>query len=257
MKESKQVPHRSQGTAGDTITSRPWQDDMKALAPQAHERLMKMYDRNNWPGLLPPTLLHLLWIAVDAVPTHLYPPGIELHARMAIQHGASVAQVVEALEIATTVCERSLVHALPAVIKAARESGHPTPDTGSSLSEEQQRLRTQYEAREGVWPPGLDLALQLVPGFLRGLFAMSHEAAVPDGLNPKWRAMIMLAVHSCPAVLDVDAVKLHTKRCLEFGASTEELVEVVLSASGIGVHAYSLGIPEVKNALRVVSNQPS
>lgn len=239
-------------SSGDTVRSRPWQADMREIAPEAYDRLMAMYDRDNWPGLLPPTLLHLLWIAVDAVPTHLYTPGIELHARMALQHGASVQQVVEALEIASGVCERSLVHALPAVLEAALEAGHPPPPANQPLSEEQRRLRAQYEAREGLWHPGLDLALRIVPEFLRGEFAMCHGAGLPQGLDPKWRAMITLAVYSCPAVLDVVAVKLHAKRCLELGATRDELVETVLSSSGISVHAYSLGIPEVKHALRAV-----
>lgn len=256
MDKSGSSSHTPRTSAADTVRSRPWQADMKEVAPEALARVMKLYDRDNWPGLLPSNLRHLLWIAVDAVPTHLYPPGIELHARMALQHGATVAQVVEALEIATSVCERSLVHTLPAVLEAARAAGYPIPKTDRPLSQEQQRLRAQYEAREGTWPAGLDLALQLVPEFLRGEFAMCHDAVLAGGLDPKWRAMIMLAVYSCPAVLDTEAVKLHTKRCLELGATTEELVEVVLSACGISVHAYSLGMPEVKTALRAIADHP-
>lgn len=231
------------------LVSRPWLSAMKQLAPERHARLMKFYAASQSPGLLSPKLRHLLWIAVDAVPTHIYPPGIELHARLALDHGATVAEVVEALEIATTICERSFVHALPAVIEAAREAGAAVPDTARSLSGAEREIRDAYVARDGAWPSGLDLALRLLPDYLGAQLRMNHGAGLPGGLDARSRALIFLAIHACPATLDMAGVRHHARRCLELGATTGELVEAVQCASGIGIHAYSMGMPAVNGAL--------
>ena len=233
--------------AGDNpMTSRAWQATMKSLAPVAYERMMAYYAAVHVPGHLSDKLRHLLWIAVDAVPTHIYTPGIELHARMAMDHGATLAEIAEALEIASTLCERSHVHALPAVIEAARAAGLKVPDTSGELDEQQRRIRDAYVARDGAWPPGLDLALRLMPDYLAAQLKMNHSPAVPGGLDAKSRALIFVAVYACPATLDVDAVRHHAGRCIALGATVEELIEVVQAASGISVHAFSLGMPAVQ-----------
>ncbi|CDX58844.1 hypothetical protein MPL1032_240283 [Mesorhizobium plurifarium] len=58
-------------------------------------------------GPLPKSFRHLILATVDSVVTHLYPRGIGVHARVAIEHGASLRQVVEALEISAFVSNRS------------------------------------------------------------------------------------------------------------------------------------------------------
>lgn len=236
-----------QHAAGDNpMTSRAWQATMKVLAPVSYERMMAYYAAVHQPGRLSQKLLHLMWIAVDAVPTHIYTPGIELHARMATDLGATLEEIAEALEIASTLCERSHVHALPAVIEAARAAGLPVPDTIGGLNPRQRQIRADYEARDGAWPPGLDLALRLMPDYLAAQLKMNHSPAVPGGLDARPRALIFVAVHACPATLDVDAVRHHAARSIELGASLEELIETVQAASGISVHAFSLGMPAVQ-----------
>lgn len=248
------TPTKDAGKPGDSgsiagsnlMTSRAWQTTMKALAPVAYDRMMAYYAAVHVPGQLSDKLRHLLWIAVDAVPTHIYTPGIELHARMAMDHGATLEEIAEALEIASTLSERSHVHALPAVIDVARAAGLKVPESSGSLTDRQRQIRDSYVARDGAWPTGLDLALRVMPEYLAAQLQMNHSPAVPGGLDAKSRALIFVAVHACPATLDVAAVRHHAARCIELGATAEELIEVVQAASGISVHAFSLGMPAVQ-----------
>ena len=233
------------------MTRRPWLDAMKALAPEHYARMMAFYSTMHQPGHLSEKLRHLLWIAVDAVPTHIYTPGIELHARLAIDHGASVEELVEALEIASTISERSFTHALPVVIEAARAAGAAVPDTARPLTAAEEGVRSAFAAREGAWPSSLDLALRLLPECLGAQLHMNHGAPVPGALDAKSRALIFLAIHACPATLDLEAVRFHARCCLDLGATTEALIEAVHCASGIGVHAFSMGMPAVQRALKV------
>lgn len=51
-------------------------------------------------GSLDTRLRELMYIAIDCVVTHLYVPGIEIHARNALDAGATADQIVTATEIA-------------------------------------------------------------------------------------------------------------------------------------------------------------
>jgi alkylhydroperoxidase/carboxymuconolactone decarboxylase family protein YurZ len=226
---------------------------MKQWAPEHFVRLMKFYEASQAPSPFSFKLRHLLWVAVDAVPSHLYAPGIELHARLAIEHGATVAEVFEALEIASTSCERSFTHALPVVIEVARAAGVAVPDTKRALTAEQEAVRAAFVAREGTWPSSLDLALHLLPDYLGAQLHMNHAAPALGGLDARSRALIFLAVYACPAMLDLEAVRHHARCCIDHGATTEELIEALKCASGIGIHAFSMGAPAVTNALRASS----
>ena len=77
------------------------------------------------------------------------------------------------------------------------------------------------------------------------MLAMTHAQPETGMLDPKSREILFLAIHSCPATLDAEAIRRHIRRCLELGATAEELLEVLQYSSGIGIHAFSTGIPEV------------
>ena len=51
-------------------------------------------------GSLGVRMRELIYVAIDSVPTHLYVPGVEIHARNALDAGASAEQILTAIEIA-------------------------------------------------------------------------------------------------------------------------------------------------------------
>lgn len=50
-------------------------------------------------GVLTPKVRELIYIAIDASTTHLFEPGIRIHIRNALQHGATAAEIMEVLEL--------------------------------------------------------------------------------------------------------------------------------------------------------------
>jgi len=242
------VSDPSQNTAG--VLARPWQTTMARLAPETFARMMKFYEASTTEGRLSLKLRHLIWVAVDAVPTHFYPSGIELHARLALQHGASVAEVMEALEVAGTVGESSFRVALPILMEEIAAAGLPGVDHGPALSAKAVRIKENYVERYGHWPHWMECALRALPEFFTAMLALNHGGN--GGLDDKSREIVLLAVSSCPAILDVEAIRRHTRRCLALGLAAEDLLEAVQCASGIGIHAYSIGVPEVDAALRAI-----
>ncbi|CAN0484748.1 unnamed protein product, partial [Phaeothamnion confervicola] len=64
-------------------------------------------------GVLSSKVKELVYLAADISTTHLHVPGARLHARNAIAFGATEAEVVEVIELASTVGVQSLALGLP------------------------------------------------------------------------------------------------------------------------------------------------
>ncbi|ARP80768.1 gamma-carboxymuconolactone decarboxylase [Bordetella genomosp. 8] len=54
-------------------------------------------------GVLPPKVKELMYCAFDASATHLYVPGLKLHMRNALGYGATAHELMEMLEIVSTI----------------------------------------------------------------------------------------------------------------------------------------------------------
>ena len=160
---------------------------------------------------------HLVWVAVDSVVTHLYPRGAGIHARVAIEQGASRRQVIETLEIATAASFRGVDTALAIVLQAATEAGRALPSDPAAES------RARIAAYGSAWPEE------------------AWDMQGP-GLGAKSRALLHLACAASPALSDQDGMRAHAAEALRHGASAEELIETVQLAQCIATHALADGI---------------
>ncbi|MFD8364935.1 carboxymuconolactone decarboxylase family protein [Streptomyces hygroscopicus] len=75
-------------------------DDMLALDPEMFEAYTHFSTVVAEHGSLDTRLRELIYIAIDCVVTHLYVPGVEIHARNALDAGATPDQILGAMEIA-------------------------------------------------------------------------------------------------------------------------------------------------------------
>lgn len=228
--------------------TRDWHDAILEIDTGLFERMTRLYEVYNLSAI-EPKLRHLIWVAVDAVPTHLYPVGIELHARAALNHGGTAREVLETLEIAATAGERSFASALPVVLDELQQAGVRPKLHGDGASAEAATAKADYAADTGSVPPWLEELLRLSPDFTPATLAIGHGNARGGVLGPKARALITLAVVSCPAVLDLAATREQVRHALETGATAEELIAVLELGSGIGLHALSLGVPALLRVL--------
>ncbi|MEU4236913.1 carboxymuconolactone decarboxylase family protein [Actinoplanes sp. NPDC026619] len=76
---------------------------------------------------LPPVVVELIVIALDAATTHLYAPGTRAHIRNALALGASPAQILAALEIASTLAVSGTLLGFEAIDGLRRTSDHRRP----------------------------------------------------------------------------------------------------------------------------------
>jgi alkylhydroperoxidase/carboxymuconolactone decarboxylase family protein YurZ len=76
----------------------PAWDAMYEIDPQWLEEFLAM-GADLYSGVLPPKLVELMSIAVDASCTHLYTPGIRRHMQGALAQGATIAEIMDVLKL--------------------------------------------------------------------------------------------------------------------------------------------------------------
>jgi alkylhydroperoxidase/carboxymuconolactone decarboxylase family protein YurZ len=76
----------------------PAWDAIYQLDPQWLEQFLAM-SADVYRGVLPPKLVELTAIAVDASCTHLYTPGIRRHVQAALAQGATIEEIMEVLKL--------------------------------------------------------------------------------------------------------------------------------------------------------------
>jgi alkylhydroperoxidase/carboxymuconolactone decarboxylase family protein YurZ len=182
-------------------------------------------------GAISPKLRELVWLAVDALVTHLYPSGLELHIRGALREGATPWEVLEALQIASAASNRAYRPAAAIVHEEALAAG-----AGGDAPV--------------IWPaPATDIALRLTPEYVAALAAMDDLPAGETPMAPRERELVALALCGSPALADMDGVRRHARRALELGADQAELLGALQLTGGIGLHAFSLGVPILAQVL--------
>jgi alkylhydroperoxidase/carboxymuconolactone decarboxylase family protein YurZ len=92
-------------------------DGILALTPRffdAHERLGSVPREQ---GVLGQKVRELIYIALDASTTHLWASGVKTHIRAALQHGATVNEIVEVLELTSMLGTQSVTFGLPILME--------------------------------------------------------------------------------------------------------------------------------------------
>lgn len=93
-----------------------WHDfwnEMLELDPEMFEAYLEFSGVPWRNGPLSPAEKELIYISYDIAATHLYVPGTKLHIRNALNHGATVGQVLEVMEIASLIGIQAVETAMP------------------------------------------------------------------------------------------------------------------------------------------------
>jgi len=78
-------------------------------------------------GHLEPKVKELIYIAIDASTTHLFEPGIRIHIRNALGHGATAAEIMEVLELTSILGIRTVEVGLPVLLEESGRSSEEKP----------------------------------------------------------------------------------------------------------------------------------
>jgi alkylhydroperoxidase/carboxymuconolactone decarboxylase family protein YurZ len=105
----------------------PLWDGVLALDPDFFEAYFRFSAVPFRDGGLSPKVRELIYVAIDASTTHLFEPGIRIHIRNALQHGATAAEIMEVLELVSVLGVHTVVVGVPVLVEeASKHNGTPS-----------------------------------------------------------------------------------------------------------------------------------
>jgi 3-hydroxyisobutyrate dehydrogenase-like beta-hydroxyacid dehydrogenase/alkylhydroperoxidase/carboxymuconolactone decarboxylase family protein YurZ len=190
---------------------------------------------------LEPKVREFVFIAADSAATHLYEPGIRQHIRAALDLGASAAEVMEVLELTSTLGIHAGNIGIPVLIEVLTEEGKR--DGPAPLSPRQQQLKAEFAASRGYWHEFWDGMLELDQELFAAYLDFSSVPWRTGVLEPKVKELIYIAFDASATHLYVPGLKLHMRNAVRLGATSAEIIEVLEIVSVIGIHAATVGVP--------------
>ena len=191
-------------------------------------------------GTLDPKIREFVYIAMDAASTHLYVPGIRLHMKQAIALGATPEEIMEVLELTATLGIHACNIGVPILFEEFEAAGKPIP---LELSAHQEELKADFTKKRGYWHQFFKEILLLDADFFEAYTHFSSVPWVSGVLEPKVKELIYTAFDVAATHLFESGLRLHIKNALGYGATREEILEVMELVSVIGIHSCAVGVP--------------
>jgi alkylhydroperoxidase/carboxymuconolactone decarboxylase family protein YurZ len=191
-------------------------------------------------GTLEPKVKELVYIAMDAAATHLFVPGIRQHIRNALEHGATREEIMEVLELTSTLGIHACNIGVPILVEELDAAGQPLE---RELSARQRELQADFTAKRGYWHPFWDDVLALDPDFFEAYTQFSSVPWTSGVLEPKVKELIYTAFDVSATHLYEPGLRQHIRNALDLGATKEEIMEVIELVSVIGIHSCAVGVP--------------
>lgn len=138
----------------DALGDWEWNDSWACLAkidPEIFQASVKLLAVPKQKKHLSVKMQSLILLSVDCAATHLYEPGIRQHIKGAATAGATLAEVLEVLELSSTLGIHACNIGLPLLVEVMKEEGlydsHPT--AGKPFDERRLAMQEDFTAKRG------------------------------------------------------------------------------------------------------------
>lgn len=182
-----------------------------------------------------------IYIAVDAAATHLYAPGIRQHIKAAFAQGATPQEIMEVVELTSTLGIHAMNVGVPILVEVLVEKGLRTGP--AELTESQEQIKADFAKTRGYWHEFWDEILELDPEIFAAYTEFSSVPWRTGSLDPKVKELVYIAFDTAATHLYVKGLKLHIENAIGYGATAQEILEVMEMASVIGIHAATVAVP--------------
>lgn len=180
-------------------------------------------------------------ITVDANATHMYMPGVRQHIKAALELGATPQEIMEVLELSATLGIHAMNIGVPILVEVLTEKGLRTGP--AELTAYQEEIKADFTKTRGYWHAFWDEMLELDPELFAAYTEFSSHPWRHGTLEPKIKEFIYIAFDTAATHLYVKGLKLHIENAVGYGATPQEILEVMEIASVLGMHAVTEGAP--------------
>ena len=234
--------------------SRGW-DPVLDLAPDFFEAYSNLSSVPWKHASLSPKVKELLYIAIDSATTHLYEPGLRVHIRNALRHGATRDEIMEVYQLTASLGVHTITMGVPALMDAMRETGRGAEVEPRPLTPRQQALKAAFIANRGYWSAIWDGVLALSPDYFEAYAAFSSVPWTTGTLEPKIREFVYIAIDASTTHLYEPGTRIHMANALKLGATPAEIMEVLALTSVLGIHTVSVGLPVLLDELQKAADR--
>ena len=198
-------------------------------------------------GVLEPKVKALLLLAVDAAATHRNAAGVREDVELALRHGATPQEIVEVLELTSTLGIHACNCGVPILLEELEAAGQGV-DLDAPLTARQEEIKADFTAKRGYWNDFWNGLLHLDAEFFAAYTAFSSNAWERGTLEPKVRELVYTAFDASATHMFEPGLRQHIRNAIGYGATAAEIMEVIELASGIGVEAFALALPALDRA---------
>jgi alkylhydroperoxidase/carboxymuconolactone decarboxylase family protein YurZ len=229
---------------------RAWDDaraSLARLAPDfaaAYDAFADVPGRN---GTLPAKVRCFIAVAAAANATHMYAPATAHYLREARRHGASREELVEVLELISTVGIHAANVGVPVLLEVLQERG--LRDGPAPLDARRQALKESFVANRGYWHPSWEGLLEFDPEMFESYVEFSSVPWRGGVLEPMVKELMYCAFDVAATHLYVPGLKLHLHNALGYGATAAQLMELIEIVSLIGIHGALQAAPLLEQLL--------
>jgi alkylhydroperoxidase/carboxymuconolactone decarboxylase family protein YurZ len=112
------------------------------------------------------------------------------------------------------------------------------------LNEKQKKLRQKFTEERGYWDENLwGKVLRLDADFFEAYLNFSAVPWRKGVLPPKVKEFIYIAIDASVTHLYEPGLRQHIRNAMKYGATKEEIMEVLELTSVLGIHTCTLGVP--------------
>jgi len=244
---AKELDTRRAGLKHDFISNRGyWSelwDSVLELSPDYFEAYTNLSSEPWKTGTLSPKVKEFVYIAIDSATTHLYNAGTRIHIANALRHGATRDELVEVLMIASVLGIHTMTDSLPIMTDVLAAAGKDLKLSERKLSDEQEAIKADFIKNRGFWPPVFEPMLHFAPGFFKAYTDLSSAPWKLGALEPKVRELLYVAIDASTTHLYNEGTRTHMTNAVKYGATAEEIMEVLMLTSCIGVHTITESVP--------------
>jgi alkylhydroperoxidase/carboxymuconolactone decarboxylase family protein YurZ len=233
-------------SARDRCRGGAW-DVVRELDPVFLETYVQMAEVPERAGHLDPKVRAFVALAVDANVTHLDRDGVRSRLREARAAGASPAEIMEVLECAATVSVHAMNVGIPVLLAVLEERGDRTAP--APMTQRQHELKDAFSQQRGYWNPTWDDMLEVDPEMFDAYTAFSAHPWQTGHLSPLTKELIYIAFDTSVTHLYRVGLRLHIENALDYGATPQQIVEVMEIASLIGMKSVLVGGPLLRDEL--------
>ena len=115
--------------------------------------------------------------------------------------------------------------------------------TQHELSHRQIEIREEFQRVRGTWGEAWQDILELDPEYLAAYLQLSAVPWRKNHLDDKVKEFIYITLDAAATHLYVPGLRPHIEAALGFGATPEEIMEVLALTSTLGIHAVNVGVP--------------